>query len=353
MTGVVQPPATTGGHIRCCTLAAGFIIKSNDMDKTPKLYCLGETEGEANLLMGRQGVIAYGALEGDARGQNSTDLQFEREQASQVASGNNSFIGAGASNKVAGNNSFAAAGSHNDVAGNMGFAAGESNTVSGNNSAAFGYVNDVLGNCSHALGTGHVITDDAALAEGDGNIVSAYAAHAEGGLHICEGRYSHAEGLAARAYLDYQHTKASGGFSFPGETGEAQYTNVVARLKADDNYPLPLILGEEGVIALMNNKVCFFKISVVASTSAATGLMNLATKAWELKGIIAKACDNAGTSLLGPISKLVTAGSDPEWDVNVEADTTNGALRILASAPPGREIRWVAFVEMVEVAFYS
>ena len=54
----------------------------------------------------------------------------------------------------------------------------------------------------------------------------------------------------------------------------------------------------------------FFKISVVASTCLTTGVMNVMTKGWELKGIIVNADDNAGTSLRGPVSKVMIMDSD-------------------------------------------
>ena len=262
--------------------------------------------------------------------------------------GMNSVIAGGEENSCDGMDSFVAAGSHNELPGNMGFVSGESNTVSGSHSASFGYINDVLGNFSHASGTGHVITDDAATAEGDGNIVSAYAAHAEGGLHICEGSYSHAEGLAARSYLDTQHAKASGGFSNPGEVGEAQYTNVIVRLSAEEGYPHPLLLGEEGRLILMDRKMNAFRIMIVAANSDLSE-----GAAWELKGLIRKGDEAGSVVLVGDVGKVVIARSNGDWDVDVVADGVNGALQILAYSSSSQMIRWVGFVEMVEVAFYS
>ena len=220
----------------------------------PKFYAIGQDEYPAKIL-GAQGQLTKNSNEGNTRGENSTELQFVRELPERIASGNNSFIGGGQNNLVSGNNSFAAAGQDNEVAGNMSFAMGEQNSVIGNHSSALGEVNEVLGDCSHAAGSGNLISGESCFAEGDGNIVSAYAAHAEGGMNICDNEYSHAEGLAARAYNDGQHAKASGGFSNPGEIGEAQYTNIIARLSAEENYPGDLLFGEEGRIALMDNKM--------------------------------------------------------------------------------------------------
>jgi len=55
------------------------------------------------------------------------------------------------------------------------------------------------------------------------------------------------EGLAARAYNDTSMPKLRR-FSNPGEIGEAQYTNIIARLSAEENYPGDLLVGEEGRI---------------------------------------------------------------------------------------------------------
>jgi len=172
-------------------------------------------------------------------------------------------------------------------------------------------------------------------------------------LNICDGQYSHAEGLAARAYNDYQHAKVSGGFSNPGEIGEAQYTNLIARLSAEENYPRELLVGEEGRIVLMDNKVNAFRILVIASTQVVMNVMGVMTKGWEIKGIIGKADTPESTSIIGPVTKTIINGSNPDWDITAEADTVNGALRLVADAEPGQTLRWVAFVEFVEVAFYS
>ena len=313
----------------------------------PKFYAIGQDEYPAKIL-GAQGQLTKNSNEGNTRGENSTELQFVRELPERIASGNNSFIGGGQNNLVSGNNSFAAAGQDNEVAGNMSFAMGEQNSVIGNHSSALGEVNEVLGDCSHAAGSGNLISGESCFAEGDGNIVSAYAAHAEGGMNICDTDYSHAEGLAARAYNACQHAKASGGFSNPDEIGEAQYTNIIARHATEDDSPKDLLLGEEGHVILMNNKMNAFRILVAATNPDQTEGGH-----WELRGIIRKQDQPATVSLLGQVSKNVITKTRAGWDVNVSADTENGALKITVTGENETNIRWVAFVEMVEVAFYS
>ena len=314
---------------------------------TTRLYDIIQDNDPDCFARAKQGALNPIALEGDDRGRNATDFQFVRLSPQRVASGEGSFIGGGESNMVSGANSFAAAGSHNELEGPMGFVAGEHNSVSGSCSSAMGNLNEVLGNCSHAHGTGHVITSDASFAEGDGNIVSGYAAHAEGSLNICDGRFSHAEGMNARAYNDFMHAFSSGGFQNPGEIGEAQYSRIIARAATEDDSPRDLLVGEENSLILMNNKMNAFRIMLVASSGDLSQ-----GAAWELKGLIVKLDDPSATSFIGTPLKSIIATSHPDWDVTLSPDTANGALRITAHGSRFTAMRWVAFVEMVEVAFY-
>ena len=295
-----------------------------------------------------QGTLSAGALAGNARGANATDFQFVRESVSRVASGAGSFIAGGEHNQVSGANSMAAAGSHNEVSGQFCLVSGEHNEITGNHSSAFGDLHTVSGNKSTAYGSSHIISAETAYAEGDGNIVSGVSSHAEGSLNESTGDYSHTEGCNAKTYNIYQHAKASCGFSNPGEVGEAQYTNIIARRSTEDDTPRPLVVGEDQNVILMNNKMNAFRIMVVAATDD-----NSEGAAYEIKGLIKKDATVASTALIGSISKTVIAESDADWDVTATADTTNGALLITVTGKAETIIRWVAFVEMVEVAFYG
>ena len=294
-----------------------------------------------------QGTLSAGALAGNARGANATDFQFVRESVSRVASGAGSFIAGGEHNQVSGANSMAAAGSHNEVSGQFCLVSGEHNEITGNHSSAFGDLHVVSGNKSTAYGSSHVISAETAYAEGDGNIVSGVSAHAEGSLNECAGDYSHAEGCNAKTYNDYQHAKASVGFSNPGELGEAQYTNIIARKETEDNTPSKLLVGEDGYVYLAANKMNTFRILVVAASDN-----NTEGAAYEFKGLIKKDATSASTAIIGSVTKTVIAESVSAWDAGITADTSNGALSITVTGEAEKVIRWVAFIEMVEVAFY-
>jgi len=295
-----------------------------------------------------QGTLSAGALAGNARGANATDFQFVRESVSRVASGAGSFIAGGEHNQVSGANSIAAAGSHNEVSGQFCLASGEHNEITANYGVAFGDQNQVSGVRGTAIGTGHEVSAEAGYAEGDGNIVSGYASHAEGSLNECAGDYSHAEGCNAKTYNDYQHAKASVGFNNPGELGEAQYTNIIARKATEDNTPSVLLVGEEDYVVLAANKMNTFRIMVVAATND-----NAQGAAYEFKGLIKKDATSASAAIIGSVTKTVIAESVSAWDAAVTADTSHGALSITVTGEEETIIRWVAFVEMVEVAFYG
>lgn len=315
--------------------------------ETPKLYTIGESE-LPSLVTGTQGELSHQTEESNQRGGNSTDFQFLRERPDQVAAGSNSFIAAGESNQLNGNHSFIAAGYHNEVSGDKSMASGEHNMVKGDHSAAFGLVNEVNGPCSVAGGSCNNIEGESAAALGDGNIVAGYAAFAEGGLNICEEPYSHAGGKSAQAYNETQYARAGGSFNDSGAAGEAQYTNIIAKCSTEDGVPRDLAVGEEGVVRLMMNKANAFRIMVVASTPD-----QQKTGSWEIRGIICSSGNPPSTLIPAPVIKTVITKTSPEWDVNVSADTEQGALRITARGEEDTCIRWVAFIEFTEVGFYS
>ena len=58
---------------------------------------------------------------------------------------------------------------------------------------------------------------------------------------------------------------------------------------------------------------------------------------------------NASTILIGTVLKTVIAESVATWDANATADTTTGSLKVTVTGEAAKTIRWVAYVEMVEV----
>ena len=311
----------------------------------------GTNTGDQDLSVysqGVQGTLSGTSHDGNARGADASDFQFVRDVVAKVASGIRSFIGGGQNNTASGTNSFIAAGAGNSVSGLDSFASGEYNEVSGTKSAALCSGNIISGNQSFACGEGNNISSYGSFAEGNGNVITGDCCHAEGSLNECSESYSHAEGLCAKTYNQFQHAKASWDFGCGDIKGEAQYTNIIARLETADNTPYELLVGEDGVISLMDNKMNIFRVLVVASDE------NISEgAAYEFKGLIKKGATAASTAIIGSVTKTVIAESDAAWDADITADTTNGALSITVTGDDTNLTRFVAFVEMVEVAFYG
>jgi hypothetical protein len=89
---------------------------------------------------------------GNPRGLYSTDTQFDRLSADQVASGQYSAIFAGINNKVTGLGSAIFGGSANDVSGDFSYVGGQLNLVKGDYAILFGFNNEVEGTYSFFVG---------------------------------------------------------------------------------------------------------------------------------------------------------------------------------------------------------
>jgi hypothetical protein len=95
------------------------------------------------------------ATGGDKRGRNSIDLQMSRDNQTQVASGHNSFIGAGQNNKASGNKSFVGTGISNNAGGIKSFiGSGEDNNAIGLNSSVVSGVDNTATGESSFVGGG-------------------------------------------------------------------------------------------------------------------------------------------------------------------------------------------------------
>lgn len=276
------------------------------------------------------------------------------------------FGATGQLNVMAGNNNFIC-GKSNTSAGECNFMAGDNNTLSdeyacrnsvmgGNNTISGGGDNLVCGSNHQVIGSNNSVTGftnscegDMNHVEGEGNVMTGgFYGHLEGKGNINEEGwlYCHQEGTYSKAYNHMQHIKG-GGMFMNGNVGNAQYTNIVAKAITDSTDPIPLSVDISfDPIRIAYNKMNTFRVLVVASTA------DLASGAsYEFNGLIAMGVDASTAAILGSVSKTVIAETDPLWDCTVAADTSNGGLLITATGVNATTIRWVAFVEMVEVAF--
>lgn len=98
-------------------------------------------------------------------------------------------------------------------------------------------------------------------------------------------------------------------------------------------------------LTLANDSTWKFQVLVVARRTD----VNDESASFTLDGCIDRNASAATTALVGTVTLSNVIKDSPAWDVTVNADTTNGALRILVTGEAGKTIRWVAFVKTIEV----
>jgi hypothetical protein len=105
--------------------------------------------------------------------------------------------------------------------------------------------------------------------------------------------------------------------------------------------------GTTNQLVLPNNSAYVVKGYVVA---AVTGGGN--TKAWEFIACIKRGANASTTSLVNWATNIIAANSGTtSWALTVDADTTNGALRVRVTGAASTTIRWVCKLETTEVVF--
>jgi len=98
--------------------------------------------------------------------------------------------------------------------------------------------------------------------------------------------------------------------------------------------------GTSNRIVLANDSTSMFDIKIVARRTDADN---------ESSAYIAWACldrngSAATTALVGGDCQTVVAEDNAAWGISIDANTTDGALKISVTAEAGKTIKWVAFV---------
>jgi len=286
----------------------------------------------ANLVLAPNGNGAIIAeipdgtiIGGNARGNNAVDLQTAtRSLASQVASGNNSFIGSGERNIASGTNSVVVGGVDN-------IASTASSTIGGgqtNTASTFGGTTVAGGNGNTANG------DSSAVGGGYRNTASGTASSISGG----------GQGFA---YLYGQRANAANTFGANTLRGDAQ-TSALTFMRAITGTAIAELTLDGGTAASGNRSI--LTITSPASTNA---------RAWRAQIDVVAICATVGngttvlndvfagsyhcaikrvgtaTSLVGTVS-VTNEVSDTSMStsvVTIDADDTNEALRIQFTPP--------------------
>jgi len=204
-------------------------------------------------------------------------------------------------------------------------------------------------------GTSTVASGEGSFAVGD-NALGDYSCAIFGNAYanasfsfwgFAHGIASYAFGRGAVARNDGEYCFGSGQFAsgtnktqqsslmvFSAETSDATQTEALCSI---------LDSGTTERMVLLNNSSRAFNIQVIARRTDADG----ENDAWEIKGLIYRDA-NAASTTLGPL-QLNQIGATG-WSVDVDADTTNGSLRIRVTGESAKTIRWAATITTTEVS---
>lgn len=248
---------------------------------------------------------------GNKRGDRAVDLQKNRFDASQVASGADSFIGGGAYNTASALNSTVSGGYQNTASSNYSaVGGGQQNTASGTHSVVPGGNNSV--------------------ADGAGSMAAGIDSTSR----------------AIRGVAVY----AAGMFSLRGDAQRAEYilrrqtTNATpARLSADGSNTT-----SQFQITLPNNSAYAFSGLVTARVNTGS-----TTSMWEIKGAIKRDASAAATALVGTptVTLLGQDAGAASWVLAITADTSTGCLAITVTGAASTTINWVSEVRTAEVSW--
>ena len=271
---------------------------------------------------------------GNKRGQYAVDLQQNRSLASQVASGDYSFIGGGVGNVSSG--LYASTSGRSNTSSNQStFTAGESNTSSGFQAIAIGNNNTASGQVSIAIGADNISSGTQSQCFGVENI-------SNGRRSFIHGDKGHTFGLAQR----YVHS------SWGWVAGDSQMSRMVLNKRTTNDTPTSLNsasgqLSYESstILTLQNQNAIRFKGTIIGKKSGTTDIA-----AWDIDGLIVRGANAAATTL--NISNVTLVQNTPAWGTpTLAADTTNGGLQVQVTGAAATNIQWTAVIETTEVIY--
>lgn len=259
------------------------------------------------------------ATGGNKRGNQSVDWQLQRGANTQVASGLNSTIGGGQNNTASGDQSCVPGGDSNTASGQYSFAAGRLNTSSSQASYSFG-----LNNVSSAIASGVM-----------------------GQLNLADANNALATGVQASTRgIEGAMVRSGGQFSAKGDAQKGDYV-----LRASTTDATATVLRTNGSAAGTTNQVVLpntstFRVRVEVVARSSTNSVGFTGH-----GVISRGANAAATSVNAAITLTAVGatGGAGTWAATATADTTNGALAITVTGAAATNIKWVAFVETVEV----
>ena len=252
---------------------------------------------------------------GNNRGSNAVDLQTSRSAAADVASGNASVVIGGASNRSTG---------YCSIAGGL------SNIASADYAVAFGNAGTASALHSTVIGgSQNQATAEYSIAAGDRCSANGIASFAFGSGSIASKRGQLAIGT-----------------KFFNNAGDVQFS--IYNLTNSTSNATQTELYLDGVnaterLTIENDSAWTFEVRVVAFSQAGTE-----ADGWRFFGVIKRGANAAATAIVGTVVKEGRVGST-SWDFDVDADTTNGSLRLQATGEAAKSIYWSAVVQATEI----
>jgi hypothetical protein len=308
-----------GGAINFTTnITAGTLLNDHSVQVNVTLS-ENTIETNSSLVLSPKGTGAFilgpkpdgTATGGNARGVNAVDLQLDKNLATQVASGVQSFA-AGRRN-IASNFYSCAIGNENTSSGTASFALGQNSTASGTNSVALGAQSSATGNTSRSLGS---------------STTSSATHSVSWGLSSTSDRYS-------------MHAHAGGQFT---ASGDAQRARFVLRCKTTTNTGVEMALdGSTTYLGIPSGKIIACTINITGTKSDGSAVAHY------LRQYCVKNVGGTSTEVYAP----VTIGTDNAAGTTIalSANNTDDTLRILVTGVASETWRWVASVDAVEVAY--
>ena len=248
----------------------------------------------------------------------------------------------------------------------FGFAFGNNNTVgsAGYYSGALGFGNNVTGYLAYGIGSQNTPSATGSIGIGAINATSAQNAIAIGTRNTANGYGSIIIGAGGNINISNAIV-----FAGPGYSGQPnQRTHYL--LSGTSYDPTPVNMATDGgspspttIVALPDNSAFKCRVTVNAMTLDENNHPNGDYLSMELDVILTRGVGAASTSVpvtIPPtpaiLSNYRTAGNPDSWSVTLQADTTNGGLGVILTAPsanafgtPPNVVIWQAHVITAEL----
>ncbi len=297
-----------------------------------------EASGYAAHAEGRETIASNSRGHAEGYQTQATNFQSHAEGSGTTASGQNAHA-EGGSTTASGTNSHAE-GSGTEANQAAAHAEGSGTLSSNTASHAEGIDTEATNVASHAEGYNSVSSGQAAHAEGTDTTASAINSHAEGNGSTAIAADAHAEGRQSNARLIAQYTHACGQFA---AVGDCQFTRFILRGTSTTNVLVELTSPSRFTLEDEHS----YAVTLTIHGRQDTG----ANHAMYKRMLIIKR--TGGTVALA--GSIQTIGTDIEtsvpWAIAIAADDTNKSLQVQAQGGLNENVRWIAVLEVAEIAY--